>query len=73
MFKSLKKCPLCGSEDQFDKVRLNLDDYVFGSVVICLPDQGISLIKCNVCHLLYKDKVPTQEFLASLFDQHAEK
>jgi 2-polyprenyl-3-methyl-5-hydroxy-6-metoxy-1,4-benzoquinol methylase len=71
MFKLLKKCPLCGSEDQSDKVKMNVGDYVFGSAVICLPDQGISLITCNVCHLLYKDKVPTQEFLASLFDQHA--
>ncbi len=71
MFKLLKKCPLCESIDQSNSVKLRINNYVFGSAVIDLPNQGVNLIKCINCNLLYKDKVPTEEFLASLFNEFA--
>jgi 2-polyprenyl-3-methyl-5-hydroxy-6-metoxy-1,4-benzoquinol methylase len=71
MFNSLKKCPLCDSDDQSASIRLNIDSYVFGGAVIDLPDQGINLVKCKNCYLLYKDKVPKKDVLASLFEHYA--
>lgn len=66
-----RDCPACGCEKGVALGRLPITHYKFGHEYIRLPDNGISLIQCNNCSLIYKTTVPSQFYLSKIFTREA--
>lgn len=63
-------CPLCGQPGSIrDKLRRT--HYRFGRSVIPLPDEGVALLECRQCTLLYKSAVPRPDSLAYILSEEA--
>ena len=55
-FKQVKQCPLCGSRNQNCKVKIQSKAYWSSGREILFPINGIDLIKCGNCNLVYKNQ-----------------
>lgn len=66
-----RKCPACGCAEGVTCDRLSATSYKFGREYIRLPEEGISLIRCHNCGLIYKTKVPSRFYLAQIFARQA--
>jgi len=51
-------CPLCGSAGGI-RDNLHREHYYFGNCQIALPRDGVSLLECPNCSLLFKSAMPT--------------
>jgi hypothetical protein len=51
------QCPLCGGRG-VERAALRRRRYSFGPFIIPLPSDGIRLLECERCHLLFKSAVP---------------
>ncbi|OQW94398.1 MAG: hypothetical protein BWK79_06065 [Beggiatoa sp. IS2] len=73
LWQPVGQCPAC--ESSHSKLRQNLTSthYVFGKKAIPLPEQGISLVQCADCSLVYKTIVPTKAYLLDIFNQQTEQ
>ena len=71
-WRTVARCPSCGSD--VCAARAGLPDrwYVFGAERIAYPDQGIELVECGGCGLFYKSAVPAPLFLADVFRRQAQ-
>lgn len=70
-YNHVGSCPLCGGKGT-DQSALTRSDYRFGVLRIPLPEQGVALLKCENCDLLYKDRMPTANSVTSVMTQAAE-
>lgn len=68
-----RECPACGCGEGLTLGRLSATHYKFGHEYIRLPDEGISLIRCNNCSLIYKTTVPSRFYLGQIFTRQAHK
>lgn len=59
-FKEVAACPLCGQAGA-ERSRLRRANYHFAQFEIPLPPQGVSLLECRNCSMLFKSAVPTPE------------
>lgn len=50
-------CPLCGG-DGTARAQVQRTDYYFGRLQIPLPKEGITLVECSRCSLLFKSAIP---------------
>ena len=68
-FISLNHCPLCQKNKEISKkVKLNISNYRFFDLNIKIPKEGINLIECSKCGLVFKDKVPDPDDLNNIFN-----
>src|SRR5215208_5853207 len=67
----IEACPLCHSSEGCCLGRLQLQAYRFGDEIIPLPANGIKLVRCQSCGLLYKDVLPSPGFLEQAFMRQA--
>lgn len=67
----IERCPLCGGAGA-EQSALTRVAYRFSSLSIPLPRQGVKLIKCQNCDLLYKDYMPTMSALSTVMQRAAE-
>ena len=65
---NLKHCPLCQNNEISKKVKLNISNYRFFDLEIKIPKEGINLIECSHCGLVFKDKVPDPVDLNIIFN-----
>lgn len=63
-------CPLCGQAGSV-KGALQRTHYRFGRSIIPLPSEGIALLECQSCTLLYKGAVPRPDSLAHILSEEA--
>jgi SAM-dependent methyltransferase len=64
-------CPACASRSVVERVQLAGTAYVFGRETFGYPADGIALLRCRECDLVYKALVPKQQFLAGVFTRQA--
>ncbi|NOT98137.1 MAG: hypothetical protein HOO97_03470, partial [Sideroxydans sp.] len=63
LYQAISICPLCGG-DAHKRDKLTRANYFFGVFCIPLPSEGVYLLECTVCSLLFKSAVPSQESLS---------
>ena len=56
-YEPVRQCPLCGGRG-VEQAALRRRRYSFGPFIIPLPPEGIQLLACERCNLLYKSDVP---------------
>lgn len=66
-------CPACGSENSSWVGQLAVEKYQFGDEQIPLPADGVKLIRCYDCGLIFKDTLPSTSFLSAVFSRQAGK
>ena len=64
-------CPACGSSSVTERVHLAGRAYAFGRETFAYPEEGIALLRCRDCDLVYKGLVPDQKFLTQVFTRQA--
>lgn len=67
----VKSCPTCGREDTSQVGKLAMEEYQFGDERIPLPPKGVGIIQCRNCGLVFKDTLPSPNFLTEVFSRHA--
>lgn len=55
-------CPLCGQTGK-ERASLRRQSYCFAQFEIPLPAQGVALLECRTCSMLFKSAVPAPESL----------
>lgn len=66
-YLAVEHCPLCGS-DGVPQVRLSREAYRLGLIRIPLPPEGVRLMTCLQCDLLWKTRVPTAESISAVME-----
>ena len=56
-YEPVRQCPLCGGRGG-ERAALRRRHYSFGPFIIPLPPDGIRLLACEGCNLLFKSAVP---------------
>ncbi|MBI3897915.1 MAG: class I SAM-dependent methyltransferase [Gammaproteobacteria bacterium] len=64
---TVDRCPSCGSTRVRERHALSNTFYFFGNERIHFPDRGIAVLVCTDCRLVYKNVLPTPDFLAQVF------
>lgn len=67
-----RTCPACRGDNSIPLGRLPGNSYLFGAEQISFPSEGISLLKCTSCEVIYKQWLPSQTMLSALFARQAE-
>jgi SAM-dependent methyltransferase len=68
---SVTHCPACASGNVAERIQLAGREYVFGREMFGYPAEGIALLRCGDCDLVYKALVPDHEFLSGVFTRQA--
>jgi hypothetical protein len=66
----VRDCPLCGTTGS-ERARLARESYYFGSFRIPLPPDGVGLMECGQCGLLFKSRVPERAAFARVMGEAA--
>lgn len=66
----VEACPACGSASEVCSSTLRVGEYRHGDERIPLPLQGVRLVTCGECGLVFKDVMPSPSFLAEVFARH---
>jgi len=67
----VRGCPACGSEAATSAGTIPDASYVFGNEQVPLPVEGIGVMNCGRCGLVYKSAVPSTDYLEIMFRQEA--
>jgi 2-polyprenyl-3-methyl-5-hydroxy-6-metoxy-1,4-benzoquinol methylase len=59
-YRNVTRCPLCGGMGR-ERSALRRKHYYFARFEIPLPTDGVSLLECSDCSMLFKSAVPTAE------------
>ena len=70
-YLEVNECPLCGVKNVSRKIKLNIKNYKFFNLNILTPNEGIHLMQCSECKLIYKDRVPYPKDLDKIFNSVA--
>lgn len=70
-YTPVRRCPLCGGRG-VEQATLRRRQYSFGPFVIPLPPEGVLLLACEACNLLFKNRVPEAGAFASIMAAAAE-
>ncbi len=60
----IDRCPSCKSCELIDRGNLPLDFYDFAGRKFDIKGQNISIFECKNCRLVYKNKIPSPEFIS---------
>lgn len=66
-----RECPACECKEGVAYDKLPVTRYRFGREYIQLPDQGIALVQCDNCSLIYKNIMASRSYLAQIFSRQA--
>lgn len=67
MWISVEACPACGNESSSPLGKLAIEEYRFGDERIPLPHGGVEISQCRDCGLVFKNTLPSAQFLAAVF------
>ena len=56
-YTQVRQCPLCGGRGA-ERAALRRRRYSFGPFIIPLPRDGVRLLECERCRMLFKSAVP---------------
>ncbi len=65
-YRAVTSCPLRNAPEPAFVERLARRTYTFGPVEIALPPGGVALVRCPVCDLVFKDRIPTPGALSEV-------
>lgn len=71
-WQRVESCPACHEQRTEELIPLRIDEYRLGSELIRLPKDGINLVRCPRCSLLFKDVLPTPDSLSRRFARDVE-
>jgi|UPI00037AA8AD SAM-dependent methyltransferase len=71
-WQQLQQCPACGEQNTLIPLG-TMDDhyYSFGQQQIPLPNEGVTLMRCPSCQLVFKQSIPTPKYLSDVFVREA--
>lgn len=71
-YTPVHRCPLCGGHG-VERAALRRRRYSFGPFIIPLPPDGVRLLACDRCNLLFKSAVPEARAFAGIMAAAAAK
>lgn len=67
------RCPSCKSQEAINRGEVPLDFYYFSGKKIVIRAKHIAVWECKKCGLLYKNKVPSPEFISQLISSQSNR
>lgn len=68
---SVEVCPACGNIANLSLGMLSVKRYSHGDETVEVPGGGIQVLRCKNCALVFKDRLPSPQFLADIFTRQA--
>jgi len=71
-WQQLQQCPACGEQKGLISLGAMNDHYYnFGQQQIALPAEGVTLMRCSSCQLVFKQSIPSPDYLSEVFVREA--